>query len=126
VRCDFAVDQPTQHWSGAVSRVRDQAFGMEIKLLFDPLQHRLCRPDFGLSDRSGRLDIDDHTVICVDQIVVGIAKECWPFACGCPLAGRVGMGRELWLNLTGGTKSGLVQRVEILANRAGSIGRIDV
>src|SRR6056297_1936042 len=42
-----------------------------------------------------------------------------------PLAGRVGMRRELGLHFAGGAECGLIQRIEILTNRAGRIGWID-
>ena len=32
-------------------------------------------PDFRLSDGARRFDIDDHAVIGVDQIVIGIGEE---------------------------------------------------
>jgi hypothetical protein len=64
-------------------------------------------------------------MIRVDQIVVGITEECRAFAGGSPLTGRIGMRGELGLHLAGGTEGGLVQRVEILANRAGCICRVN-
>jgi hypothetical protein len=64
-------------------------------------------------------------MIRVDQIVVGITEECRAFAgCG-SLAGGIGMRGELGLYLAGSTERSLIQRVEILADRARHIGRTD-
>src|SRR6056297_3320320 len=43
VRRDLAIDQPAQHRSGAVSRIRDQAFGMQTEPGLHPIQHGLGR-----------------------------------------------------------------------------------
>ena len=67
-----AVDQPAQHRSGAVGGVGDQAFGMQVEPGLHPIQHGLGRSDLGLPDRPRGLDIDDHGVIRVDQVVGGI------------------------------------------------------
>ena len=50
VGCDLAVHQPTQHWARAVSSVCDDPFGVQIKSVFDPIQHRADGPYLGLSD----------------------------------------------------------------------------
>jgi hypothetical protein len=39
---------------------------------FRPLDHRLRRPHLRLPDGSGGLDVDDHAVIGVDQIIGGV------------------------------------------------------
>ena len=52
-------------------------------------------------------------MICIDQIVGRIGKESGTFACGCPLAGRIGMSSELGLGCRSRTKGFVVQGVEI-------------
>src|SRR6056297_1463052 len=89
VRRDLAVDQPAQHRPGAIGRVRDQALGMQVELLLYPFQHGLRRADLGLPDRAGRLNVDNDTMIRVDQVIVGIAEECRSLAGCSPLTGRV-------------------------------------
>ncbi len=126
VRCDLSVDQPAQHRPNAIRGVGDQALGMQAEPDLHPIQHGLGRADLGLPDRPCRLDVHDHAVIRVDQVVVGIAEECRTFTRRRPLAGRVGMRRELGLDLAGDPESGLMQRVEILTNRAGRIGLTDL
>lgn len=67
---DLAINQPAQHGSGAVGGVRDQAFRMQIKPGLHPIQHGPGRSDLGLPDGSRGFDIDNHTMIRVDQVVV--------------------------------------------------------
>ncbi len=98
---------------------------MQVEPGLHPVQHGLGRADLGLPDGPCRLDIDDHAMIRVDQVIVGIAEECWPLARRGPLAGRVGMRGELGLDLAGGPEGRLIQRVEILAHRAGCFGRVN-
>jgi hypothetical protein len=98
---------------------------MQVEPGLHPIQHGLGRSTLGLPDRPCRLDIDDDAVIRVDQVVVGMGKECRPFTSRGPLAGRVGMRREFGLNLAGGPERGLIQCVQILAYSAGRVGRIN-
>ena len=64
-------------------------------------------------------------MIGVDQIIVGIAKECRPLTRSSPLARRIGMGCELGLYLARRTERSLIQRVEIFADRTRRIYRSD-
>ena len=89
---------------------------MQIKLVFDAIQHRANRSDFSLSDGPCGFDIDDHGIIGVDQVVGRIGKERRTFARRGPLAGWVGMRCELWLNGGGCTKSRIIKNVEVFAH----------
>ena len=98
---------------------------MQVEPGLHAAQHGACRTDFGLSNGPRGLDIHDHAMIRVDQVIVGIAEECRAFAGGRPLAGRVGMRGELGLNLAGRTECRLVQCFEILAHGAGRVEGVD-
>ena len=126
VRRDLAFDQPTEKRPGAICSVGDQALWVQIKLLLHPVQHGLGRSNLGLPDRAGRFHVNYHAVVCVDQVVVRIAKECRPFACRRPLALGIGMGCELRLHFAGRAECSLIQRVELLTHGAGRIRRVDV
>ena len=86
MRCNLAIDQPTEHRSRAVGGVRNQPLGMKIELVLHPVQHCACRANLGLPDRPAGFDIDDDTVIGIDEVIVGIGKECRAFARCRPLA----------------------------------------
>ena len=55
-------------------------------------------------------------MICIDEVIVGISKEGWPLPCAGPLAGRIGKGGELRLDLARRSKGGIVEHLEILAH----------
>ena len=65
-------------------------------------------------------------MVRVDKVVVGIAEECRALTGRSPLAGGVGMGRELGLDLARRAECGFVQCVHILANGSGRISGIDL
>lgn len=51
-------------------------FGGAVKShVIGAVDHRLRRPNLRLPDGSGRLDVDDHAVIGVDQIIGGVGEE---------------------------------------------------
>ena len=50
VRCDLALDQPAQHRPGAIGRVRDQAFRVQVEPGLLPIQHGLGRADLCLPE----------------------------------------------------------------------------
>lgn len=58
-------------------------------------------------------------MVGVDEIVVGIGEERWPVMCGRPLAGRVGMGRELWHHISCSTERFVIQRQKVFYDSAG-------
>ena len=98
---------------------------MQVEPGLHPLQHSLGRADRCLPDRSSRLDFDDHAVIRVDQVVVGINEECRSLArCRLP-AGRVLMRGKFGLDLGRGTEGCFIQCVETLAHGTWCIGRVD-
>ncbi len=55
--------------------IAGQAFGLEAEALFGPLDHGAGGTDLGLADGARGLDIDNHSVIGIGQIIVGIGKE---------------------------------------------------
>ena len=79
-RINLAIHEPAEHRAGAVGGIGDHPVGDQVELVFHPCQHGLRRPKLSLPDGTGAFDVQDHTVIRVDQIIVGIAKERRPFA----------------------------------------------
>src|SRR5450756_1115000 len=71
MRCDaFLLDQPVQHRSRPVRGIPDKPLWLETKALFGPFDHGLCCANLGLANSTGRLDINDHSELHVDEIVV--------------------------------------------------------
>ena len=62
------VDQPVQHLGPAVSRVANQALGIEAAPIPHPLDHVASGPALCLADRCGGLDVDDDRVLKIDEM----------------------------------------------------------
>src|SRR6185437_14327313 len=84
------LDQPVQHRSRPVGGIPDKPLRLETKALLRPLDHGLCRADLGLANGTGRLDINDHPELHVDEIVVRVSEECRSLVSPGPLRGRIG------------------------------------
>ena len=75
---------PTSHptiSAAAVAPIGDQARRGDIELFGRAIDHCLGRADFGLANGCRRLDVHDHRVLQIDEIVVGVGverQECCP------------------------------------------------
>src|SRR6476620_6359119 len=89
--CDaFLLDQPVQHRSRPISGISDEPLWLETKALIGPFNHGLCCADLGLANSPGCLDINDDAELHVDQIVVGVSKECRSLMRASPLGRGIG------------------------------------
>ena len=70
------LNQPVQHRSSPVSGISDKPLRLKAEALFCSLDHGLCGADLGLPNGAGGLDVNDDAELYVDEIVVGISKEC--------------------------------------------------
>ena len=86
----FLLDQPVQHRSRPISGIPDEPLWLETKALFGPFNHGLCCADLGLANSPGCLDINDDAELHVDQIVVGVSKECRSIMRAGPLGRGIG------------------------------------
>src|SRR5450432_607452 len=112
------LDQPVQHRSRPVSGIPDKPLRLETKALLRSLNHGLRRTDLGLANRAGRLDVNDDAELHVDQIVVGVSKECRPLVRPGPLRRGIGRRDELRHNLAGGAPRRIIEGRQILLHRA--------
>src|ERR1700737_5069875 len=101
-RVVLPLAQPVQHRSRPVSGIPDKPLWLETKALFGPFNHGLCCADLGLANGAGCLDINDDAELHVDEIVVGVSKECWPLVGSGPLRRGIGRGNELRNSVPGG------------------------
>lgn len=67
----------------------------DAETLLGPFDHRLRRADLGLADGARGHDVHDDAELHVDQIVVGIGKECRTAHGSGPLRRRIGGRDEL-------------------------------
>src|SRR5438132_1741 len=89
-------------------------------------QHSLSRADFGLPNGAGGLDVNDDAELHVDEIVVGISKECRSLVSAGPLRRGIGRRNELRDNLAGGAPRRIVEGRQILLHRAAGPRRITI
>jgi len=58
--------------------VSDEALGLEVEARLDPIDHRLGGLDFGGAVCRCGLDVDDHTVLGVDEVVRRVRIDSCP------------------------------------------------
>src|SRR5262249_16212465 len=86
--------------------------------LFSPLDHRLCGADLSLTNGSGSLDINDDAELDINEIIIGIGKECWPAHRTGPLRGRISRRDELRCHIARRTKIGIIKGRQIFSRGA--------
>jgi hypothetical protein len=84
-----------------------------------PLKHRSSRPNLGLPNGPRRLDVDDHTVVGVDQIVGGVGEESMPLMCAGALGCRIRSGNELRRHWQGCAERRVVESGKVLLRGSG-------
>ena len=83
------------------------------------LKHCPRRSDFRLSDGTRGFDVDDHAMISVDQVIVGVGEEGVSLARACPLRRRIGSRNELRRCARGGSERRVVESGEVFLRGAG-------
>ena len=81
--------KPTNHLGSAISAVAGKTFWIGTEPIHAPPDHRLGCANLGLANGARRFDVDDHSVISVDQIVGGISEESWTTQRAGPLGCRI-------------------------------------
>jgi hypothetical protein len=79
----------------AVGAVGGHERGLYAEARLGSLQHCSRRSNLRLSDGARSFDIDNHPMVGVDQVVVGIGEESMSFVRACPLGRRIGSRDEL-------------------------------
>jgi hypothetical protein len=72
------IDDPIERFGRAISRGGGKIVRLEIEAPFSPLDHRLCGAGLSLTNGSGSFDINDDAELDINEIIIGIGKECWP------------------------------------------------
>src|SRR6202165_97371 len=120
------LDQPVQHRSRPVCGIGRKPLRLKTETLLSSLDHGLRRTDLGLTDGAGRLDVKDDAELHVDEIVVGVRKECRSLVSSGPLGRGIGRRDELRDNLAGGAPRRVVEGRQILFHRAAGALRIAI
>ena len=94
-RDPLLIDNPIERLGRAIGRIGGKVLRLEVKSFLGSLDHRLRRADLGLTDGSGSFDVNNDAELDVNEIVIGIGKECWLAHRTGPLRGRIGRRDEL-------------------------------
>jgi hypothetical protein len=89
-RDTFFLNQPVQHWSRPVGGISDKPLRLKAEALLCSFDHGLCRADLGLPNGARGLDVNDDAELHVDEIVVGVSKECRSLMSAGPLGRGIG------------------------------------
>src|SRR6202040_926530 len=85
VRDNFLpLDQPAEELARPVGRVRGEPPWFQIKALFCSIQHGLCRGNFIIGASRRRLDIHDHGILDIDEVVQPVSELYALVGLGCP------------------------------------------
>lgn len=119
VRLDAStLDQPGEVRRGAVCGIGHEPLGPKAEALLRSFDHPALCGHLCLSDRGPRLDIDDHRVIEVDQIVGGVSVKGGPprrrsrARCGIGQVNALGCYRRRT------AEHGIVKHFKLLSNGA--------
>ena len=125
VRLDAAlVDQPRKVRSIAIAGIGRKALGPVAEPLVRAINHPSLRGHFSLANSGGRLDIHDHGMLQIDQIVGAVSEEGEATIGAGSARRRVGDREELGGDRGCATERCLIEHREILAHRvAGGVGR---
>ena len=96
----------------AVGAVCGQGDGLYAKAGLGPLQH-CTRSDFRLTNGPRRLDVDNHAMLGIDQVVIGIGEEGVSLVCACPLRRSIGSRDEFRRHGRGGSERRVVESGEV-------------
>ena len=117
-RDTLLLDQPVQHRGSPVGGIGRKPLRLETEAILCSLDHGPRRADFGLANGAGRLHVNDDTELHVDEIVVGVSKECRPLGSSGPLGRGIGRRDELRNNVAGGASRRIVESRQILLHCA--------
>jgi hypothetical protein len=93
VRDNFLLlDQPAEELARPIGGVRGKAPCFQIEALFCSIQHRLCRGNLIVGASRRRLDIHDHGILDIDEVVQPISELHALVGLGCPC--RLGIRRR--------------------------------
>ena len=120
----FLFHQPRQVRRGAIGCVRYKPMRPDAEALLCPVNHSSLCCHFGLPNRRCRLDIDDHRMIEVDQIIGAVGVK-GPLTRGRrPARSWIGERDPLRLHRRRTAERRIVQHLQIFANGAARhIGR---
>ena len=71
---DPVADQPTEETASSISGVGREPFRLDPETPFGAIEHDLCRVNLVVGPRRRRLNVNDHRVLNVDEIIKPIPE----------------------------------------------------
>jgi hypothetical protein len=115
------VDDPIERRSRSVGRIGSQPRGLQSQPLLGPVDHRLGGADLRLANGARRLDVDNHSKLHIDEIVIGVGEKRRSAHRPRPLGGRIRRRNELRRDLARRTKGRVIEGRQILLHRAACV-----
>jgi hypothetical protein len=113
------------HLGRAVAPIRDQARRGDIELFSRAVEHCFSRADFRLANGGRRLDIHNHRMLQIDEIVVGVGISGDGVGRSCVAGRRIGWRDHLRLDRRRAAEGRVVENRQIFRDCATG-GRIEI
>ena len=119
VRFDPAlIHQPTDHLGRAVAPIRDQARRSEVELFSRSVEHGFGRANFRLANGCRRLDIQNHGMLQIDEVIVGIGITGDRVGRSSVAGHRIGWGDHLRLDRRRPAEGRIIEDRQLFCDRA--------
>src|SRR5215831_2823076 len=69
------VHDPVERRGRSIGRVRRKTLGLQAEAFLGTADHRLRRADLRLTNGARGLDVDNHSELHIDEIVVGVGEK---------------------------------------------------
>src|SRR5262245_61141832 len=112
------VHDPVERRGRSIGRVRRKTLALQAEAFLGAAVHRLRRADLRLTNGARGLDVDDHSELHIDEIVVGVGEKRRSSHRTGPLGSRVGRRYELRRHLAGSTEGRVIEGCQVLLHGA--------
>ena len=112
------VHQPPDHIGRAVASIGDQARRSEVELFSRSVEHGFGRANFRLANGCRRLDIQNHGMLQIDEIVVGVGITGDRVGRSGVTGRRIGWRDHLWLDRRRPAEGRIIEDRQIFGDRA--------
>ena len=104
-----------------VGSVRRKAFGLQAKALLGAADHRLRRADLRLTNSARGLNVNDHSELHINEVVVGVGEKSRSAHRPRPLRGRIRRRDELRRDVARRAKGGIIEGCQTFLHRPACI-----
>src|SRR5262245_16628877 len=109
---------PVELRGRSIGRVRRKTLGLQAEAFLGTADQRLRRADLRLTNGARGLDVDDHSELHIDEVVVGVGEKRRSSHRAGPLGSRVGRRYKLRRHLAGRTEGRVIEGCQVLLHGA--------